>query len=149
MPEVDADKIGTTVTYLDPNGKKKPVRIQGVSLKPNEATDLADFFHADKAKRVALSLALNPHFQVEGGPDNSEQLETLQQNRFQHEQEVQATYQRQLAERQPYDPELNGTAEPPPGYTPPGDNMLVGEDGNAVRTAPDDEVPTPTRKKKG
>lgn len=142
MPE--ENKLGTSVTYLDPNGKKKPVRIAGVSLEPNKATDLADFFPQERAERLAQQLSTNPHFQVEGGPDNSGQLEDLAAARFDHEQKVQETYRKQQEARRPLSETELREPEAPADYDAPDQPTLE----NAPRVDPDDVVPTPTRKSK-
>lgn len=66
--ELDADKLGTKVTYLNPDGSAKETSIQGVTLKEGEAVDLAETLPEAEARALAKKLALNPFFQVEGGP---------------------------------------------------------------------------------
>jgi hypothetical protein len=113
----DENKLGTTVTYMDPNDKRKPVRIQGVSLAPNKATNLADFMPQEKAEQLARRLSTNHHFQVEGGPDHEATREDQQARLFEHEQEVQRAFRNNQARRQP-EPALN-EPEAPESYNAP------------------------------
>jgi len=142
MPE--DNQLGTSVTYLDPNDRRKPVRIQGVYFEPNQTTDLTEFLPQKQAEQLAKKLSVNHFFQVEGGPNHQEQLREQEQRRFEQEQRIQDTYFRQQKRRLPLDEDQG--QELPPNYNAPENATLEGQ--NAPRTDPDDVVPTRTRNKR-
>jgi hypothetical protein len=80
----DEDKLGTSVTYNDPNGTKQPIKMGDVTFVPGESVDLAELVNEDRAKELAKKLANNPAFSVEGGPDHKK----LAEGRKKHEEEV-------------------------------------------------------------
>lgn len=121
MPE--ESKIGTTVTYSDPDDTRKPVSIAGVTLPPGESVDLSDFMDEGKATRLAEQLAKNPHFQVEGGPDWQQELEERNRKLFEHEQRINEQRRRATKKRTEAEPE---EPEPPEGYEAPVSNQLEG-----------------------
>lgn len=139
MPE--ENKLGTSVTYLDPNDRRKPVSVQGVWFEPNKATDVAEYLPTKQAEQLVKKLAGNQHFQVDGGPDHSETLNAMEDRRREREREINRTYFSQQAKRRP----LEDEPEAPEHYRAPEFNEL---EGNAPRTDPDDTVPTRTRNKK-
>jgi len=91
----DDDKLGTSVTYSDPNQTKQPIRMGEVTFMPGESVDLGEFLAEDQAKEMARKLAKNPSFKVEGGPDHKKLIEARQK----HEEEV-AKKQTEITERQ-------------------------------------------------
>lgn len=137
-------KLGTSVTYKDPAGKKKPVKVQGISFPPDKAVQLNELLPQPEAEKLAQRLSLNSHFQVEGGPDHSTAREDLQAARFKHEQDVQAAFRRNQDRRRPA-PEAE--PEAPDNYVAPESNALEGDrPQNARRVAPEDVAPKSSRK---
>lgn len=134
MPE--EKKLGTKITYTDPDGNNKPVEVLGVPLAPGKTVDLADFVDEKEAQRVAEKLAGNPYFRVEGGPDHKGIREKREQRLIEQEEAVQEAFRRNQAKRQPADQE----PEAPESYEAPTSSTL---ESNAPRTAPSDLPPQP------
>lgn len=126
----DEKKLGTTITYLDPDGNNKPVRVLDIPLAPNKAVDLADFVSQGDAEAMAKKLAGNPFFKVEGGPDHSEAREDRQARLFKQEQDVQSAFRRNQERRKPAEPE---EPEAPETYNAPSENTLEGGNAPHVR----------------
>lgn len=136
MPE--EKKLGTKITYLDPDGNGKPVEVLGVPLAPNKAIDLVDFVDEGEAERMATKLAGNPYFKVEGGPDHSKAREKRAQRLQEQEAAVQQAFERNKARRAPEPDE----PEAPDSYDAPTTNTL---EGAPARTAQDPNLPPQPR----
>jgi hypothetical protein len=109
----DDDKLGTSVTYTDPNQTKMPIRMGEITFIPGESTDLAQFLTEDQAKAMARRLANNAAFKVEGGPDHTKLLEARQK----HEEEA-TKKQQEISERQQKDA-ARQQSQPPPDWKGP------------------------------
>jgi hypothetical protein len=110
----DEEKLGTSVTYTDPNQSKQSITMGEVTFFPGEAVDLATILSEDRAKEMAKKLANNPAFKVEGGPDHEKVIE----GRKKHEEEV-AKKQQQAAERQQQEAQRGGRSQPPADWKGP------------------------------
>jgi len=127
------EKLGTSVTYQDPDKTGNGVTMQGVYFAPGEAVDLAKFLPEPEAKKMAQKLAGNPYFRVQGGPDHQELLEERQKHEAEAEKHKQEVAQRQ-AEKQQRRPGPGGEPEAPASYRAPEAPTLEG--GTQERQAP-------------
>lgn len=122
----DEEKIGTKVTFKDPDGVKQPVTIQGVTLAPGDEVDLAEFLEQDKAEALAKSLAANRYFAVEGGPD--------------HEADEQRRAEARAEQAQRASQKVEEANQSPPEYQAPEQPRLEAQrTRNAKRTSPPEE----------
>jgi hypothetical protein len=132
--EVDKDqpKLGTKVTYVDPDREKVPVTMKGgiggtdVMFVPGEATDLAEFMPKERAETMARKLAGNRYFQVEGGPDHEKERQQAEQRRREQEERKREIEQEQEQKMSP-ERRRKREAQMPPDYKPPDEARLENE----------------------
>ena len=130
MPEQkqEEDKIGTSVTFLDPDNTG-PVTMRGVPFLKDEQVDLDEFMPEAQAKEMAKKLAGNAHFKVEGGPDHQAQREKQQKAQEEVEKKKQ-----EAAERQAQQLQRGAQSEqPPPDWKGPEKPHLESDRSSAAK----------------